>query len=941
MKKRSFVTIIFFLAVTLLGSTAWAALTQTQVSQLYVGVFGRASEGGGNSYWQNDPSSTSMTVTANVMLNTEPAKAYFGATLYDNRAFIEHIYFHTLGKTYTEDPDGVDYWVGELYGGKSKGEVIAALIVAAQLPENAGAAQDQFNNKVQVSNYCADRITDYTDLDTFTGFIAGVTDDEASVMAAIELINQEYEGLNGGQTGPFTMTGFFPLTGSWETDQWTLFFDLRDHEINGVATRAMANTADDPSVAYWTNDENGLRLHGYMEEDGELEIFPLPIIFADSVVNMGDKKEGTYWLDEEEKITISIELVAVEDVSVPAGNFPDCLKFTVFGYPSDGNPDDYGKETIWFAEGVGFVKAQTDANSDVFIFADNGETRQLLNYHITPSDLTEDELAIRAMYQAMCDYDEAENLAGDLSLISDNYFDRQCRTKADIEVDWGNWFDNYSNIKEFATLEEVTIDGDDAFVLKEDLLTYVDDGSGERYWDWGRQLRRFKKEAGVWKYYGVHLDFKLDWYNVWTRNTVDGGYFALSAGFRDCDGNMIDPTGRIASLKVTGPPGTFTDLDLTQGWDPEWLEYWYSEDIANIKNGFYTLEVVDDAGNIFVTTDYLQIMPLLDVPHLIFPVDGILVPPGNVTLDWADVDQADYYRVELERWDGGNWIRENKYPSESEVVFNALAPETDFRWRIRARQEDIYGEYDNESRCGWRYFSTASYTNVVSFDYAHLQYRTYEDGRHAYRGWVDFTRGAEAISSGDITQLVLKDGSGQVVPIGAPSFYSSDLFYYRGYPNGTTGEIEYSQGSPYGGFSIGFPDGTALLPGAYTYEATTIDDDVLTYTVYYPGDTTIPVVASSSINYEGKADGSLELTWTNPPGTYDQIRVNFYDQDWNDLLLVRLGVNAETVTIPGDIIDSLETRHPFTSVKLEIQTRLHGGDGHNYARGISDAIEIN
>ena len=204
MKKRSFITVILFLAVTLLGSTAWAALTQTQVSQLYVGVFGRASEGGGNSYWQNDPSSTSMTVTANVMLNTEPAKAYFGATLYDNRAFIEHIYFHTLGKTYTEDPDGVDYWVGELYGGKSKGEVIAALIVAAQLPENAGAAQDQFNNKVQVSNYCADTITDYTVLETFTGFIAGVTDDEASVTASIELINQEYEGLNGGVQKSFS-----------------------------------------------------------------------------------------------------------------------------------------------------------------------------------------------------------------------------------------------------------------------------------------------------------------------------------------------------------------------------------------------------------------------------------------------------------------------------------------------------------------------------------------------------------------------------------------------------------------------------------------------------------------------------------------------------------------------------------------------------------------
>ncbi len=165
------------------------ALTQTEVSQLYIGVFGRASEGSGNSYWQTDSYSTSMTATANVMLNTLPAKEYFGSTLYDNKAFIEHIYLNTLGKTYSEDPDGIDYWVSELNIGKSKGEVISALIVAAQVPENAGAAQDRFNNKIEVSNYCADNIPEYTYLTLFTGFIANVTDDISSVTSAKGLID--------------------------------------------------------------------------------------------------------------------------------------------------------------------------------------------------------------------------------------------------------------------------------------------------------------------------------------------------------------------------------------------------------------------------------------------------------------------------------------------------------------------------------------------------------------------------------------------------------------------------------------------------------------------------------------------------------------------------------------------------------------------------------
>ena len=181
--------ILLALAFALPSGSVWAALTKTQVSQLYIGVFGRASEGEGNSYWQTDPSSTSMTATANIMLNTAPAKTYFGSTLDSNQLFIEHIYANTLGKTFAEDPGGVNYWVLKLDGGISKGEVIAALITSAQDPVNAGAAQNRFNNKVTVSNHCADTIAKYTDLDTFTGFISSVTDDTTTVTAAYNSVD--------------------------------------------------------------------------------------------------------------------------------------------------------------------------------------------------------------------------------------------------------------------------------------------------------------------------------------------------------------------------------------------------------------------------------------------------------------------------------------------------------------------------------------------------------------------------------------------------------------------------------------------------------------------------------------------------------------------------------------------------------------------------------
>ncbi len=162
------------------------SLTQTQVSQLYVSIFGRASEGDGNAYWMTNQED--ILQCADTMLATEPAKTYFGATLYDNQMFIEFIYENTLGKTYADDPAGVNYWVSELASGKSKGKVIATLINAAMDPQYAGLpAQNQFINKVTVSNYTADIIAavpDVNDLSAFVEFISDVTDDPATVVLA-------------------------------------------------------------------------------------------------------------------------------------------------------------------------------------------------------------------------------------------------------------------------------------------------------------------------------------------------------------------------------------------------------------------------------------------------------------------------------------------------------------------------------------------------------------------------------------------------------------------------------------------------------------------------------------------------------------------------------------------------------------------------------------
>lgn len=162
------------------------ALTQTQVSQLYVTLFGRASEGSGNKYWQ---AQSDMAVAAQMMLDTAAAKTYFGTSMDDNQKFIEHIYKNTLNKTVAEDAAGIKFWVDALNAGNSRGFIASELLKAAVDPKNAGQAQDLFNNKVAISDYTAGKVQNVAsasaaDLKPFVDALNMVTHDASTVPAA-------------------------------------------------------------------------------------------------------------------------------------------------------------------------------------------------------------------------------------------------------------------------------------------------------------------------------------------------------------------------------------------------------------------------------------------------------------------------------------------------------------------------------------------------------------------------------------------------------------------------------------------------------------------------------------------------------------------------------------------------------------------------------------
>jgi len=521
-------------------------------------------------------------------------------------------------------------------------------------------------------------------------------------------------GDGGGTATPeFQAALFFPLTSSWETNNWTLFVDEREHDVNGTMTKAMVDTSA-PTAFYWTCDDDGLRLHRYIDEDeGPLDFSP-PILIAAAVAKVGDRWEGTYTVTTEAgidlgQIKVTSEIVGIEDVSVPAGDFADCFKVEV----AELDPTDdslYWKETWYLAKNVGLVKIvySPESEDEDGMFAGQGETRQLLSYHITPSNLTPDEEAIKQLTADISYAWEQEDQAAIENLFSDAYFSR-CRNKTVRMQEFNDFFDNHYAIANLASISDIVINGNEARCIDERYILGIDgNGLGSLWANWQRSSSHFVKEGGEWKYYGDQMDFGIGYMFAFTRKYADQSRtLALDAGMVDCAGDPVNVDSEISSLTVTGPPGTFTDLDLAAAWDPSWLEYWLEEDISNAQNGFYTFRLEDVSGNIYETTDYLVVMPPLDIPNLVSPIDGATTSSTDVTLDWNPVAGTDVYRVDVDVWDIDHWRRTLRITTSADQADASLAAGTDYRWRVRPRQTDKYEAYfDNESSSGWEEFST-------------------------------------------------------------------------------------------------------------------------------------------------------------------------------------------------------------------------------------------
>ncbi|ROZ77449.1 DUF4214 domain-containing protein [Ramlibacter sp. WS9] len=158
---------------------------RTEVSQLYVALFGRAPDSEGLGFWVSQRNSgQSMTQIADAMFATAPARAYF-PTWMTNQEIIGSFYSNVLGRT--ADAEGLAFWTGKLNAaGATPGSVITEMITAIANyngtdPDGLASAA-LFNNKVEVAQYYAE---DGGTAGNATIVLADVTADPATVDAAI------------------------------------------------------------------------------------------------------------------------------------------------------------------------------------------------------------------------------------------------------------------------------------------------------------------------------------------------------------------------------------------------------------------------------------------------------------------------------------------------------------------------------------------------------------------------------------------------------------------------------------------------------------------------------------------------------------------------------------------------------------------------------------
>ncbi len=177
---------------------------------------------------------------------------------------------NTLNKTIDDDPDGVKYWTDELNSGKSRAEVVIALINALKTYKDSTGktkeAYDQFMNRVKVSNEMADKVYKApSDYKTSTSFSDGlpVTFDISTVTNAMELVDLIRENRLTDVSGESTVSN---SDGS-QSANTTNTTNNTTTGTSGQSTASSSNSSGGSGGSQSSNSENNVTIVADAGED--------------------------------------------------------------------------------------------------------------------------------------------------------------------------------------------------------------------------------------------------------------------------------------------------------------------------------------------------------------------------------------------------------------------------------------------------------------------------------------------------------------------------------------------------------------------------------------------------------------------------------------------------------------------------------------------------
>jgi len=182
---------------------------RTEISQLYVSLFGRAPDSEGLGFWVNSLANgtTTLSKIAQSMYETSPARAYYPLFATPSEV-VTTFYTNVLGRA--PDAEGLAFWVAEYNSAKTQGDFFAKLVsnVVNYTGTDAEGLSSQalFTNKVAVAQYYAEQ----------GGTIAGAT----AALSGVTAVASSVDTAKAAILNPVVAAQTFALTTS--TDDKTL-----------------------------------------------------------------------------------------------------------------------------------------------------------------------------------------------------------------------------------------------------------------------------------------------------------------------------------------------------------------------------------------------------------------------------------------------------------------------------------------------------------------------------------------------------------------------------------------------------------------------------------------------------------------------------------------------------------------------------------------------